>query len=265
MQSATLTLLLYGLLFGALMQTAMYILARLRKDAGHVDVGWTAGVGILALVYALTAEGWIFRRILVGALGALWSFRLAYYIIVDRILPENEDERYQSLRKYWGKKANLYFFFFFVSQALLIVLFAVPHRIAASNPVPRFTLFDLAGFLLWIIAVAGETIADRQLARFRKQPENRGKTCRKGIWKYSRHPNYFFEWIHWWGYVFFAAGYQYWWITLIGPTVMFLFLFRVTGIPYNEKQALASRGDDYRRYQESTSTFFPWFPGKEKS
>jgi len=131
-----------------------------------------------------------------------------------------------------------------------------------DQPVPRWS--DVLAIAVWIVAIAGEGVADRQLARFRADPENRGKTCRAGLWRYSRHPNYFFEWVHWFTYVLLAFGSPYVWLTLAGPAVMLLFLYKVTGIPYTEKRALMSRGDDYRRYQETTSAFVPWFPRKAK-
>ena len=106
-------------------------------------------------------------------------------------------------------------------------------------------------------------LADRQLVRFKRRPESRGKTCREGWWRYSRHPNYFFEWLHWWSYVALAAGSSYWWVTLLAPAAMLHFLLNVTGIPPTEAQALASRGEDYRQYQRTTSVFIPWFPKKE--
>jgi steroid 5-alpha reductase family enzyme len=105
--------------------------------------------------------------------------------------------------------------------------------------------------------VLGETSADRQLSRFRANPANRGRTCREGLWRYSRHPNYFFEWTHWFSYLVIGHGI---WPTWIGPAAMLLFLFRLTGIPFTEQQAIKSRGDDYRAYQRETSVFFPWFP-----
>jgi len=108
----------------------------------------------------------------------------------------------------------------------------------------------------------GESMADRQLAHFRAQPANRGKTCRDGFWRYSRHPNYFFEWLHWFAYVALAVGSPVGWLAWSGPLVMFLFLRFVSGVPYTETQALRSRGDEYRRYQRDTPMFFPWFPSR---
>jgi steroid 5-alpha reductase family enzyme len=115
---------------------------------------------------------------------------------------------------------------------------------------------------VWCVAIGGESLADTQLARWRREPSNRGRTCRKGLWKCSRHPNYFFEWIHWWTYVILGATAAHGWVTLLGPALMLMFLYRVTGIPYTEAQALKSRGEDYRQYQKTVSAFFPWFPRK---
>jgi steroid 5-alpha reductase family enzyme len=119
---------------------------------------------------------------------------------------------------------------------------------------------DAAALFIGALAVVGESIADGQLARFRADPANRGRTCREGLWRYSRHPNYFFEWIHWWAYVPLAASSAWWPATLAGPALMLFFILYVTGIPPTEERALLSRGDDYREYQRTTSAFFPWFP-----
>ena len=111
------------------------------------------------------------------------------------------------------------------------------------------------------MALAGESAADRQLEAFRRDPANRGKTCRVGLWRVSRHPNYFFEWLVWVAYFVFALASPWGWVTIYCPALMLFFLFRVTGIPATEAQALKSRGEDYRQYQRTTSAFFPWFPG----
>ena len=134
-----------------------------------------------------------------------------------------------------------------------------------TNSVPFGGAWDWLGFIIWTTAVGGEVMADRQLARFRRDPDNRGKVCQTGLWHYSRHPNYFFEWIHWWSYVFFAIGSIYWWASLAGPVLMLLFLIFITGIPATEAQAVATRGDAYRRYQRTTSPFIPWFPRNDRS
>lgn len=179
---------------------------------------------------------------------------------MNRVIGKNEDGRYRSLRQRWGERAQFNFFFFFQIQVVLAVAFSLPILTAMANSAPFGTIWDVIGFVIWLIAVGGEIVADRQLARFRRDPDNRGKVCQSGFWRYSRHPNYFFEWLHWWAYVFFAIGSAHWWICLIGPVLMLLFLLFITGIPATEAQAVASRGDVYRRYQRTTSAFIPWFP-----
>jgi steroid 5-alpha reductase family enzyme len=122
---------------------------------------------------------------------------------------------------------------------------------------------DFAGIALWAVGIVGVTLSDHQLAVFKTRPENRGKTCRAGLWRYSRHPNYFFEWLHWCSYVPLVISAPGGWLAVLVPLVLLYFFFFVTGIPPTEAQALASRGEEYRSYQRSTSVFVPWFPKKE--
>jgi steroid 5-alpha reductase family enzyme len=238
----------------------LWLQQRRTGDAGIVDVGWSAGLGFAAILYATTSEGDFTRRVLLACLAGGWSLRLAGYLLHDRILRGSEDGRYKRLRQNWGARASFNFFIFFQFQALLVPLFSLPFLVVAHSDQPGLTAFDLLGLLIFLISVTGESLADRQLAKFRSNPDNKGKTCRHGLWRYSRHPNYFFEWLHWWTYVSLGMASPYWWVTLIGPLLMWLFLFKVTGIPATEEQAIASRGDDYLDYQRTTSQFFPWFP-----
>ena len=248
----------------ALVMLGFYFVQQRTKNAGIVDFVWAAGVGALAISYAAAATGDVGRRALLAALAGIWSARLAVYLLVDRVLGKSEDGRYQMLRQNWGDKAPSYFLAFFQVQAIWAVMFSIPFLPIAYRKGPLGSL-DALAVGVWLIAVGGEALADGQLARFRADPENRGKTCRAGLWRYSRHPNYFFEWIHWFTYVCLGIGAPYGWVTLMGPIVMLLFLYKVTGIPYTEKRALQSRGDDYRRYQQTTSPFIPWFPKREVS
>jgi steroid 5-alpha reductase family enzyme len=234
-------------------------------DAGIVDFTWAAGLGLLAVGYALLADGDPLRRLLVASMAGLWSFRLAGYILLNRLIDQPEDGRYQQLRAHWHRHTQFKFFAFFQAQALLTAVFAVPFLVVTLTPERPPLLAALVAGFIWILAVGGETLADRQLAAWRADPANRGRTCRAGLWRYSRHPNYFFEWLHWWSYPLLAWGSPEWWLTLLGPTLMLYTLLKVSGIPYTEQQALASRGDDYRAYQRSTSAFIPWFPKKETS
>lgn len=235
----------------------LWLLAVRKGNAGLVDVGWTLGVGLSATFLGITCSGWGPRRLLVGAMGTMWALRLVGYILVDRVIGTTEDGRYRRMREYWGRRANVYFLFFFLAQAPLVGLFALPFMPAFSFQRVGFSVWEFAGMVVWVVAVCGEMVADNQLRRFRANQSNRGKTCREGLWRYSRHPNYFFEWLHWWAYVIMAVGMPHGWVALVGPVAMFAFLMRLTGIPHTEKQALASRGDDYRDYQKTTSMFIP--------
>ena len=115
---------------------------------------------------------------------------------------------------------------------------------------------------MWAAGVLGESAADRQLARFRADPERAAEVCDSGMWAWSRHPNYFFEWLQWWGFVALGAGSGHWWVTVAGVAVMYLFITRVTGIPHTERQAIRSRGNSYRRYRERVPAFFPRPPAR---
>lgn len=241
----------------------LWVWQRRHRDAGIADVGWAASVGLLALWYAAAGDGLPARRLMVALLTGTWAARLAVYILTDRVLKGPEDGRYQELRASWGERFQARMFFFFQGQALVAVLFSLPPLVAMTAPRPSLDLLDLAGALVWLVAIAGESLADRQLARFRADPANRGRTCRVGLWRFSRHPNYFFEWLHWWAYALIAWGAPLFWVAVAAPFVMLVFVLFITGIPPTEARAVASRGDDYRRYQQTTSAFIPWFPKSE--
>jgi steroid 5-alpha reductase family enzyme len=229
---------------------------RKTHNAGIVDVLWTGGVGAAAILFGATGDGAIGPRMLLAALGGAWAMRLAWHI-AQRVRGEEEDGRYRYLREHWqGSQAK--FFAFFMAQAALVLLFALPFAAVAANP-RTMPAALIAGGLIWLLAVGGESLADAQLARFRADPANRGKTCRSGLWGYSRHPNYFFEWLHWFAYVALAWGSPLWWLSWFGPVVMYVFLRWISGIPYTEAQALRSRGEDYRAYQRDTPMLIPHF------
>jgi steroid 5-alpha reductase family enzyme len=229
------------------------------KNAGIVDAGWTALVAGLAIFYATQAQGMPGRRLAIASMMGSWGARLTVYLLYDRILGKPEEGRYAELRKTQARP-DTWFFWFFQAQAAAAVLFSTPALFASVNSAPDFAFVEFAGAALWIVGFAGETTADRQLLRFRMDPDNSGRTCQEGLWRYSRHPNYFFEWMIWVANALFAAASPWGWVSVACPAVMLYRLFRVTGIPATEAQALRSRGDAYRRYQETTSVFLPWRP-----
>lgn len=154
------------------------------------------------------------------------------------------------------------FFGFFQLQAVLIGLLSIPIALACANPTPGIGVFEILGVILWLTAIGGESIADLQLALFKSNPAAKGRVCDIGLWKYSRHPNYFFEWIVWVAYFVFSLGSPWSWVGIISPLLILYFLTCMTGIPPSEARALASRGDAYRDYQRRTSPFIPWIPKK---
>ena len=225
------------------------------RDASSVDVAWSIGLGFLALFYPWFIPADRQRLVVVAVIAVIWSSRLAFYLLRDRIFGHRvEDGRYKYLREYWGDRAPIGFFFFYQAQAVFALIFSLPMYGAMQGG--ALGAIAWCGVVIWAIAVAGETIADQQLARFRARPEHRGMVCENGLWRYSRHPNYFFEWLHWWAYVLIGGGAL---LTWVGPVAMLIFLFRLTGIPHTEAQALRSRGEAYRRYQQTVSIFIPWF------
>lgn len=235
-----------------------------RGNAGIVDVAWTLGVGTLSLAYCVAAvEGNLGRRVTLGLIVAVWSIRLALHIL-HRVRRMPEDGRYSAMKEAWGEQAPQKMFVFFMFQATAAIAFSLPMLLAASNS-NEFGLLDFFAIGLAIIVLTGEGMADRQLQQFREDSKNRGKTCRLGLWRYSRHPNYFFEWLHWFVYVLLAWTAPYGWLSIIAPLAMLYFVLYVTGVPPTERQAIHTRGDDYRKYQQETSVFFPWPPKLDRS
>ncbi len=224
-------------------------------DATVVDVAWSALLGGAALYYCWRSDGAPAQRWLVVGVGGLWSARLTWHLAADRLGGE-EDGRYRALRRHWGAGAPLHFAWFFQLQAAAAAVLSVPFLLAAANPHP-LSAVQGAGVGLVVLGVAGESVADAQLARFRRDPASRGRACRSGLWRYSRHPNYFFEWVVWCGFAVLALPAPYGVVALLAPVVMYVLVRWVSGIPHTEAQALRSRGDDYRAYQAETNAFFP--------
>jgi steroid 5-alpha reductase family enzyme len=246
----------------SLIMAALWAVATKIKDASSVDVAWAGLLGLSAIYYALLADGLFERRVLIGVIGGVWGLRLATHLLRDRILKATEEDgRYQALRAEWGVAATRKFFVFFQAQAMLDITLAIPFLIAASNS-ESLGVTDYVGCGLWLIGIIGESIADGQLAAWRRDPKNKGRTCRGGLWRYSRHPNYFFEWLMWCSFAIVGASWpvDLSWLCWLAPAAMLFFIFKITGIPPTEARALLSRGDDYRDYQRTTSVFVPWFP-----
>ena len=205
------TLSLYAWPVMAVIMCALWAAQRRSHNAGVVDVAWAFGTGVVGVWFALGADGGAdARQWLVAALAAFWGGRLGLHIL-RRVGSESEDGRYRYLREHLGDRVQPFMFGFFQVQALWTLLFALPMWAAATAPGPALAWHDLAGVAVFAGAMAGEAVADAQLARFRSDPANKGKVCDAGMWAWSRHPNYFFEWLHWFAYVLIGIGSPHWW------------------------------------------------------
>lgn len=234
--------------------------------SGWIDAIWSYAVGAGGVMTSLLPLGASdqndARQWLVAGLAALWSLRLGSHIAA-RTLHGGDDPRYRQLREEWGGKFRARLFWFLQIQAAAAFLLVVTILTAAHRPGDGLSYGDLLGIGIFAIAIVGEAVADRQLARFSAEPENKGKVCDTGLWAFSRHPNYFFEWLVW---VAFAAiaivgGYYiFGWGALAGPAFMYCLLVHVSGIPPLEAHMLRSRGEAFRAYQRRVNAFWPGLP-----
>jgi steroid 5-alpha reductase family enzyme len=226
------------------------------RNYGFLDVLWSYGLVVLVPYYAWTSRGDPVRKVVFAGLALVWSLRLGTHILrrVWRHHPQ-EDARYRSFRAKWPRPVM--FLGFFELQAVLITVLSVPFLLACANPDPALHPLEIAGLALSLLAVGGEAMADAQLDHFKAGVGRAGGICETGWWRYSRHPNYFFESLVWWGFFLAACGSPWGWTTVFCPLLMLYFLFWVTGIPLTEEFALKSKGDAYREYQRTTSAFVP--------
>lgn len=253
------TLILAALLLALLFLVTWRLSVKL-DNYSFVDVTWSLSFAPVALLFACIGGGWLPRRIAIAALVGGWSLRLGIYLW-KRVAGHHprEDVRYAVLREKWKANPPKAFLFFFLAQAVLVWLLMLPVFLITQQPAAGFHALEIAGVILWFIALIGEGIADAQLARFKRTNTEPKAICQDGLWFYSRHPNYFFQSLLWWGLFLIALPAPWGWTAIIAPVAMLHFLLNVTGIPLTEKLAVEKRGDVYREYQRTTSAFVPWF------
>jgi steroid 5-alpha reductase family enzyme len=246
----------------AIMAAAWY-LQRRTGNSGWVDVIWPLGVGSVAFIVSIvpiTDGGPRWRQIAVAVVAACWCIRLGLHI-AGRARSQTDDPRYRNLIDQWGPNAARRMFWFLQSQAAVGCVLVISIMLAACNPDPELRIQDVLGLATLAAAIVGEAVADRQLRTFRQGPGNEKAICDVGLWQWSRHPNYFFEWLLWVAYPVIAvdfAGYNpYGWLAIPAPVCMYWVLVHVSGIPPLEEHMLRSRGDLFRAYQERTRPFFP--------
>jgi len=245
----------------SILMTCAWLVQQRTGNSGWVDTIWTFSLGIVGAIGALwpmAGEPVAPRQWLLAALIVIWSLRLGIHIAI-RTAGITDDPRYAAFAKEWGVVSPRKMFIFLQNQGFGSIPLVFAIFVAAHVPIAGLRLQDYLGVLILLTGIAGEALADAQLKAFRTDPVNKGKVCDVGLWAWSRHPNYFFEWFGWLAYpvIAISAGYGWGWFALLAPVFMYWILVHVTGIPPLEDQMLRSRGDAYRAYQSRTSKFFP--------
>ena len=242
--------------------TGLFLIALARRDNSLADIGWGIGFILVAALSLVLEPGWTFRRMLVDVLVTAWGLRLAVYVFL-RNRKRGEDFRYAKWRREWGRSFVLRSYLqVFMLQGLILLIIAYPIILVSHSPDRTWTLLDTIGFVVWIVGIFFETVGDEQLRRFRREPANRGRIITSGLWKTTRHPNYFGEATMWWGIFLIALSAPDGWTAVISPAVITFMLLRVSGVTMLEKKY--ADNPDFAAYARKTSAFVPWFPKKPK-
>ena len=240
--------------------TIAFLFSVLRKRNDVADIAWGKGFFVVAWIVLLTTGYFFEKQLLVSTLVTLWGMRLALHIFT-RNRGKKEDHRYEDMKKAW--KGNFYinsYLRVFLSQGFLMLLISIPVIFINSSDVQGIDLLSIIGASVWLLGFFFESVGDYQLSQFIKDPKNKGHVMQSGLWRYTRHPNYFGEVTQWWGVWLIAASIPNGFITIIGPLVITLLIFKVSGIPLLEKK-YAGR-PEWEEYKKKTSMFFP-LPSKK--
>ncbi len=239
--------------------TVPWFIQKRTGNAAIVDAFWALSFPAQGALYFLLVPGFAGRQLPLLVVTGVWGVRLGLYLLA-RTQGQPEDARYTALRQEWGTAQSWKMLRFYWFQACLAFLLGTPFLLIQLNTTPHISWIEWLGMAVMVVGIAGETWADHQLARFKSNAQNKGAICDTGLWRYSRHPNYFFEWAIWVGVFLWALGSAYGYVAVAAPVLMYYFLTRVTGIAYTEAHMLRTRGEAFRHYQLRTSAFFPWRP-----
>lgn len=256
-------MILSSVLACSVVMVFVWLWAKKIRNAGVVDIFWSYNFPLIALLIMVLSDQLQPVKIIFFSMVMIWGIRLGTHLArrIVRHLDE-EEGRYAQLRKDWAPIADKKFFWFFQAQAISNVLLSIPFFVVGAQNAGDISTFEYLGMVIWLIAICGEAVSDWQLDHFKKDPTNKGKVCDTGLWYYSRHPNYFFEWLIWVSYFIFALAAPWGWLAVISPLIILYLLLNVTGIPATEEQSLRSKGELYKKYQQTTSKFIPWFKKK---
>lgn len=254
---------LYGLMVALLLPALVWVMSLFKGDVSIVDSLWSLIFLALCASYLILNEFTTVRAVIVLMLVALWAVRLSAYI-TWRNRGQPEDSRYQAMRrKYSPNFALKSLFIVFLLQGLLAWIISLPLLAAVTGSKP-LNLLDGLALLLVMAGTLFESIADAQMASFKADPDSKGKVMDRGLWRYTRHPNYFGECCVWWGFYLFALASGGWW-SILSPLLMTFLLLRVSGVSLLEKD-IVERRPGYRRYIEHTNAFVPGLPkGEQKT
>jgi steroid 5-alpha reductase family enzyme len=248
----------------AVYMTGWFVAALIRKDNSIADVAWGLGF-VLVAAFTFLRRGSLARPALVTALVAVWGLRLTAHILL-RNRKRGEDPRYAAWRRKWGRSFVWRSYLqVFLLQGLFLLIISAPVILANTDqnyPYTRYG-FILAGFLVWCVGFFFEAVGDAQLARFKRDPGNRGKIMDRGLWKYTRHPNYFGESLMWWGIFLMVLEVPYGWTAVVSPLLITFLLVKVSGIPLLEKRYAGN--PEFQAYARRTNAFVPGFPKKPRS
>lgn len=237
---------------------AFWVWQQSSENAGMIDPIWAFSLGAIALFYGVTGNGDPLARALVAIGGGIWGARLGWHLW-RRNAGKPEDPRYHRFREQWGADAGRKMFWFLELQTVISIVLSLAFAVPAWRSSAPSAAWVAIAALIWFASVGGEAIADSQLRHFVADPANRGKVCRVGLWRYSRHPNYFFECLHWVAYIALSVGSPWIWLTLIPPVLMAWLLMKLSGVPMLEAHLVHSR-PGYAEYMRETSALIPWPP-----
>jgi steroid 5-alpha reductase family enzyme len=240
---------------------SIFVLAWIKKDNSIVDIAWGVGFILVAILIFFLEPEFVTRHILVTALIFLWGTRLATHIAI-RNKGRGEDYRYAQWRKDWGKWFFIRSLFqIYMLQGLLLLIIAYPVMLINYSEEPGITFLDILGLIIWLYGFFFEAVGDYQLLKFKGQAKNKGKIMTQGLWKYTRHPNYFGETAMWWGIFLIALSVKNGWTAIISPLTITFLLVKVSGISMLEKKYVGNK--EFEEYAKRTGAFFPWFPKKQ--